>query len=758
MNKFCQTIAVSFAILTASQNSTAGVTHSNKKEYNQLKQFHKNRRLLVKYKDESSPINNKAHFSAGAYIVKSFDSPKIDVVEVAKGISIKAAIKAYENNPKVAFVEPDYELKAFFTPPPFIPPWEEEPKPPIDTKDPNLSEQWGLNNIGQNQGKNDADINASEAWEQLSDTTAPVIAVIDTGLNYKHPDLIKNSWINTEEIPNNGIDDDNNGVIDDVHGFNASSDNGDPMDDHGHGSHCSGIIAAEHNNPYGGRGLLPNAQIIGCKFLDANGSGSTSDAIECLEYLLKLKNRPNNPVNIVASSNSWGGSENSEALKDAIKAHQDAGILFIAAASNDYANNDLVDTYPSDYDLSNVISVAASDRKDTKADFSNFGKHTVHVAAPGAEIFSTVLGDKYDTWDGTSMATPFVSGLAGMIKIKYPHYDYKQIRNLIISSGTPVDSLKDLTISGRRIRAIDTNGQGALSCANQIVTQRLTPVENNFLVGSGGTISLSVMNINCEQPNGDVVITDSSGNAFTLLDNGEGADKTANDGVYSGFWSTDAAGIFTIYFPNNETLTVNVYDSSLLKPYTNEEEEFNYRSIEGTNLNLGDDTQASITLDFPIAFGGYSGFTELHISSNGVVSFSEADKFDFDNTALPLSDFTTFIAPYWDDLSPNDKGNVYYAVIGEAPNRELVIEWRNVERYGYYYDEPSTKTATFQVVFFENSSDVLFNYLDIDLGSVEYGNGGSATIGLQTNPDIFTQYSFNQTLLSSNKAIRFKKP
>ena len=113
---------------------------------------------------------------------------------------------------------------------------------------------------------------------------------------------------------------------------------------------------------------------------------------------------------------------------------------------------------------------------------------------------------------------------------------------------------------------------------------------------------------------------------------------------------------------------------------------------------------------------------------------------------------------YWDDLNPNDKGNVYYAVIGEAPNRELVVEWRNVERYGYYYDEPSTKTATFQVVFFENSSDVLFNYLDIDLGSAEYGNGGSATIGLQTNPDIFTQYSFNQTLLSSNKAIRFKKP
>lgn len=753
MNRFCRTIAVSYAILTLSQYAQANMVHANK-EYEQLKQHHKNRKLLVKYKEPGLGISNKAHFSAGAYVVKSFLEPSIDVVEVAKGISIKAAIKSYEKNPNVAYVEPDYELKAFFTPPPYLPP--ETPKPPVDQKDPNFFEQWGLNNNGEKQGNIDADINAVEAWKDLSNNNNEVvIAVIDTGVNVEHKDLQNKLWVNSEEIPNNGIDDDNNGVIDDIHGFNASSDTGDPNDDHGHGSHCSGIIAAEAENGVGGRGVAPNVKIIGCKFLDASGSGSTSDAIECMYYILELTKRAKNPVKVLATSNSWGGSENSLALRDAIKAHEEAGILFIAAASNDYSDNDQVDTYPADYDVSNVISVAASNRFDIKADFSNYGAHTVHVAAPGEEIFSTVLDNKYDTWDGTSMATPFVSGLAALIKMKYPEYDYKKIRNLIISSGTPLDSFKDLTISGRRIRAFDINGQGALSCKEQVVTKRLTPIKTNFLTGNNISTVFSVMNINCENPNGELVINDSNGYLFTLLDDGQGDDQTANDGVYTGSWSSKVAGNVSIYFPNDDVVTANVYDSEKLKAYTFKDEELKYRQITGINLLLNDDSETSFESEFPINFGGYENFNKIYVSSNGAISFTDNQNFSFDNTNLPVNNFNTFIAPYWDDLAPLNEENVYYEVIGEAPHRELVIEWRNVERFGYYYDKPSDKKMTFQVVFFENSSDLLFNYLDVDLGSSEFGNGAYATIGVQINEFIVTEYSFNKASITDNKAIRF---
>ena len=649
MNRFCRTIAISYSIITLSQYAQADMINENK-EYDQKKQYHKNRKLLVKYKEPGLSVNNKAHFSAGAYVVKSFTEPNIDVVEVAKGISIKAAIKSYEKNPNVEYVEPDYELKAFFTPPPFLPP--ETPKPPVGGKDPNFNEQWGLSNSGQKQGKVDADINAPEAWKELTDNQEEtVIAVIDTGININHDDLKHKLWVNTEEIPNNGIDDDNNGVIDDIYGFNAANDNGDPNDDHGHGSHCSGIIAAESENAFGGKGVSPNTKIIGCKFLDSSGSGSTSDAIECMYYVLDLTKREKNPVKVLATSNSWGGSENSQALRDAIKAHEEAGILFIAAASNDYSDNDAVATYPADYDVSNVISVAASNRFDAKSDFSNYGSHTVHVAAPGEEIFSTVLDNKYDTWDGTSMATPFVSGLAALIKMKYPEYDYKKIKNLIISSGTPLDSMKDLTISGRRIRAFDTNGQGALSCKDQVVTKRLTPIKSNFLTGNNIETVFSVVNINCENPNGEVTISDSNGASFRLLDDGTGPDQTENDGVYTGLWSSSSPGNVSIYFPNDDVVIANVYDSEKLKPYTFKEDDFNYRNISGTNLHLSDDSEASFESTFPINFGGYENFTTIHISSNGALSFSEDQNFSFENINLPVSGFSTFVSPYWDDRS-----------------------------------------------------------------------------------------------------------
>lgn len=764
MIKILRGLAIlTLGLTTLGLQSRASEYMYKKSEVESKKTKNQNRRILVRYKENTS-LNemDAAHFSAGAYVLKTFELPEnLEVVEVAKGISLNAALEYYREDKNVLYAELDAPWHAFMEPPP------SEPVDPVDPPegdriDPRFAEQWGLDNKGQTGGTIDVDINAPEMWEQFSGDENIVIAVIDTGINYNHPDLRHNVWTNPGEIPGNGIDDDGNGVIDDVHGFNAvvaetepsSAAAGDPMDDHGHGSHCSGIIAAEGLNKYGGRGVMPKAQIIGCKFLSADGGGSTSGAIACLDYLRNLKTREKDPVNIFATSNSWGGGPASQALEDAIRAHQEQGILFIAAASNDNRDNDVVDTYPADYPLANIVSVAATDHNDERAWFSNYGKRTVHVAAPGVDILSTVLGSEYEKMSGTSMATPFVTGLAGMIKANNPQLTYIQVKNLLMAGGTPVSSLENITISGRRIRGVDQNGLGSLTCQNQIVSGRLSPSVDRLLVPVGSSITLSALNINCAEPNGDIVVPlMPSRTQLVLDDNGIGIDNAANDGMYTREWVAEAPGRFQFLFPKDDRVTVNVYDPTQMRSYiANNEAEFQYRHIEGTALNAGDDWVATIDTPFPIKFGGETqAFDLLTVGSNGALSVTNTDPIDLNNTALPAEKYISLIAPYWDDLNPAaSEGDIYYATVGEAPNREFVVEWRNVRHYNSY------DSGTFEVVFFENSSDVLFNYLDVDFGSSTVDKGVSATIGIQTTRDHSVMLGYNSdTVIDSNKSIRF---
>ncbi len=758
-------LSLGFSVL--GQQSIASEYMYKKSEVESKKKKNQNRRLLVRYKDSAS-LNemDAAHFSAGAYVLKTFDLPEnLDLVEVAKGISMNAALEFYREDKNVIYAELDATWHAFMAPPPSDPVDPTDP-PEGDQIDPRFSEQWGLDNSGQTGGTADVDINAPEMWEKITGDKNIVIAVIDTGINYNHPDLKNNVWVNPGEIPGNGLDDDGNGVVDDVHGFNAVAAGveesgaadaaavGDPMDDHGHGSHCSGVIAAESQNKYGGRGIMQQAQIIGCKFLSADGGGTTSGAIACLDYLRNLKTRAKDPVDIFATSNSWGGGPASQALEDAIKAHQDEGILFIAAASNDSRDNDVVDTYPADYPLANIVSVAATDHNDEKAWFSNFGKRTVHVAAPGVDILSTVLGSDYEKMSGTSMATPFVAGLAGMIKANNPSLSYIQVKNLLMTGGVPVSGLENSTISGRRIRAIDQNGLGSLSCENQIVSGRLSPSVDRLLVPVGATITLSALNINCAEPNGDIVVPlMPSGKKIALSDNGIGIDSAPSDGMYTREWTAEEPGRFQFLFPKNDRVTVNVYDPARMRTYIQSNEEvFNYRHIQGTALNAGDDWVTTIDTPFPIKFGGETqAFDLVTIGSNGALSLTNTDPIDLGNLALPVDKYISLIAPYWDDLNPAaSEGDLYYETIGEAPNREFVVEWRNVRHYN------SQDAGTFEVVFFENSSDVLFNYLDVDFGTAAVDKGASATVGVQTTLDHSVMIVHNSAVLESNKGIRFK--
>lgn len=339
-----------------------------------------------------------------------------------------AVIEASENeaafllnaHSEIEYIEPNYTYHAF---------------------DADYDKQWGLSNTGKNSGswlfpgKKGMDINAEKAWGVTKGDRKIKIAVIDTGVDYNHEDLKENIMINEAELNGvAGVDDDGNGYVDDVYGMDFANNDSDPMDGHGHGTHCAGVIGASHNS-IGVRGVMANVEILPIQFLAANGSGSLEGAVKAINYAVSRG------VNIM--SNSWGGGGESQALEEAIKLAEDAGILFVAAAGNSNANNDVKPSVPATIALDNILSVGAMDGKGKKAKFSNYGAKSVHVFAPGVDIYSTVQGNKYKKMSGTSMACPFVSGVAGLIWANEPSLSVHDLKKKIMS--TTRDEAKELT-------------------------------------------------------------------------------------------------------------------------------------------------------------------------------------------------------------------------------------------------------------------------------------------------------------------------
>ncbi len=304
--------------------------------------------------------------------------------------------------------------------------------------DPSYSQLWGLHNTGQSGGVADADIDAPEAWNTTTGSRSVVVAVIDTGVDYTHPDLAANAWQNPGEIAGDGVDNDRNGFIDDVYGWDFANNDANPMDDNGHGTHVSGTIGAVGNNGVGVAGVNWQVSILGLKFLDGSGSGSTSAAIAAVNYATRM--RRDFGINVVASNNSWGGGGFSTALRDAIDAGGRAGILFVAAAGNESTNIDTTPSYPAGYTSESIISVAATDRLNQVASFSNVGVTNVDLAAPGVSIYSTLPGNRYGSYSGTSMATPHVTGAVALLAAANPNASAAQIRSAILSGATPVAS------------------------------------------------------------------------------------------------------------------------------------------------------------------------------------------------------------------------------------------------------------------------------------------------------------------------------
>jgi len=350
------------------------------------------------------------------------------------GAGVVAVTSWAAGSPLVASVEPDFVIAPAALP-----------------NEPSFGSLWGLHNTGQSGGLADADIDAPEAWQTTTGSRGVVIAVIDTGVDYTHRDLAANAWRNPGEIAGDGIDNDGNGFVDDVFGWDFANRDADPMDDNGHGTHVAGTIGAVGGNGTGVVGVNWQVSIMALKFLSGSGSGSTSGAIGAINYATRMKR--DFGVNVVATNNSWGGGGFSTSLRDAIAAGGRAGILFVAAAGNDGTNNDVTPHYPSNYTDDAVISVAATDRSNRLASFSNFGVASVDVAAPGASITSTLPGNRYGSYSGTSMATPHVAGIVGLMAAANPAATAAEIRTAILSTTTPVAALAGRMTTGGLVNA-----------------------------------------------------------------------------------------------------------------------------------------------------------------------------------------------------------------------------------------------------------------------------------------------------------------
>ena len=394
-------------------------------------------RILVTFSDaaalENAIVNSVSSNAPVISTIPFINSAVIGVRSGGRAAAVWDSVVEWSRRPGVRCAQPDFRGQILSTIP----------------DDADFSELWGMHNTGQSGGTPDADIDAPEAWETFTGTNTVVVASIDTGVDYNHEDLADNMWTNEGEIAGNGIDDDGNGVIDDVYGYNAVSNTGDPLDDNGHGTHTAGTFGAVGNNGIGVAGVVWDVQIMALKSMASNGSGYTSDVLECIEYMIDMK--VNHGVNVVASNSSWKVSSYDQALYDAIAAGNAAGIIFVASADNSNSNNDKIPVYPASFDLPGIISVAATDSKDLKASYSNWGPRTVDLGAPAQEIYSTLPDHDYGWMSGTSAATPFVTGAAAFIRGVNPSLTIAEVKEIILSTVDPLPTLAGVTVSGGRL-------------------------------------------------------------------------------------------------------------------------------------------------------------------------------------------------------------------------------------------------------------------------------------------------------------------
>jgi len=884
--------------------------------------FHKgfepsNNRILIKYKTKKSPRNIRSLTKKHKINhVRALDSATgWHVVSVPEQSEFKSTLARLKQNPGVAFAEPDYEIYLHSLP-----------------NDELYDQQWSFDdsNIPDSTGNS---INAPAAWDQTLADSSVVIAVIDTGIDYRHEDLINSIWINPGEIADNGVDDDGNGYIDDIYGIDSAANDSNPMDIQGHGTHVSGIIGAESNNGKGIAGVTWGTKILSCKVFSKDRGrlkGFVSDAVECLDYIYNLK--VNRGINIIASNNSWGWvGRPSFALKEAIERQMEAGILFVTSAGNWWADTDSLAAYPSVYGIPNILSVGATDADGELASFSNYGPRSVHIVAPGVSILSTYPGkeleedpetnpfqshyfndveESQDGWTregswglsstkslspdnswsdspdeeykddvdaslespvidlstangqelylaffatyeiesgfdyldvevsddggkswinlgsltgfqndwklsyfpipndmysdnfkmrfrfvsddyvtfggvyidnigvgvapdgldlssntyrelgGTSMAAPHVSGVAALLKSQSPSRDWIEIKNLIIAGGKPIESLSEKSISGRLLRAADTDGLGALTCEGQNVYALINPKGDDFTIASGTKINVEILNIECAASLYNILLDIKDSEERVLLkDDGNDGDAVAGDGVFSASLDGSLGASYEIEVDSEVSIKMKHVPGYFLASET----QAAFVSIGNTNSIDFDALEtglASFDLPFNINFrDDPEGLKRIAVSNNGyVILYNEGDEAWETPVAelnellpkyLPVEPLSNLIAPFWDNLYLSS-GGVYWAVEGESPNRKLIIEWNNMASFS------QGGSYTFQLHFFESRSDIEFWYQNIENFIETTHSGRYTAIGVQAANNHGQTYSFSSSVQNDSNVLIWK--
>ena len=702
-------------------------------------------RVIVKFKSGArASAADMALSRAGVRVKKRMRFSGVSVLEIVeKGKPVEEVIRSLKESGLVEYAEPDFIVHIDST----------FPAPPGDPYFPYL---WGLHNTGQEGGTEDADIDAPEAWDFTTGNSDVVVAVIDTGVDYNHEDLAENMWLNPREIPN-GVDDDGNGYVDDLFGINAITGSGNPYDDHSHGTHVAGTIGAQGGNGIGVVGVNWDTSIMALKFLDASGYGYDSGAIDCIEYAILMKLEYG--VNIRLINASWGGEDFSPGLKDSIREAQEAGILFVAAAGNWSLNTDTYPHYPSSYDLTSIVSVAATNRSDDLASFSNYGPVSVDFGAPGVEILSTTPGDTYAYYSGTSMAAPHVSGAAALIWGRYTSSDPEGMRTLLCDTVDEIPALQGRILCGGRL-----NLHNALqSCENGEIALVISPFDGFAVPIDRETVTtVSLSQCASSITAASVVVTPDNGDeSFSAHDDGVAPDIQANDGTYSAYWTPGNAGSLTLVVDAAfnggsvaESVTGEVIDvmRHVADPNLRPFEWIDATVGENAGIN-GDDTFVCIPIGFDFVFYGENK-EEVCISSNGFLTFAEEGASEYGNAAIPSQEAPNdLIAPYWDDLYPYAGGAVYHLLEGDAPNRRLTIEWFSVPYYG------TTGSATFEVTLLESTDWMVFQYLDVESGSPYHDLGRSATVGIENATGEFgVEYSYNEPAISNFMTIWVRRP
>jgi len=646
-------------------------------------------------------------------------------VKLPSGKSVKQAIAEAKKDPRIVRIEPNYKLKALAVP-----------------NDPYFNQLWAMRNTGQSGGTANADIDAVSAWNITTGSDTVIVAVIDTGIDYRHPDISANIWTNSHETAGNHADDDHNGYIDDVHGFNFIANDGNVIDLHSHGTHVSGTIAGRGNNSAGVTGVNWRCKLMACRFLDENGSGNTADAIEGINYAVA------NGANIL--SNSWGGGGYSAALASAITNAKNHGVLFVAAAGNDSIDCDSFAQYPASYDISNVISVAATDDIDELASFSNYGRNTVHLGAPGVGILSSVLHNNYAYYSGTSMATPHVAGVAALLLAKNPSMSLNELKARLIWTGDEVDSLSDTTITGRRL-----NAYNALSATPSMIV--ITPNIDTAMVhgynwpiawssiGGADTVDIYLLkagtnylqianNIsNTGEFSWNVPGTVPVGNNYRIqIDDGINSDiSDANFRI-----SDTPADYFTQLFSSYSNAFDLSNKSLLLTPDAStsrysacirEITDFYVDPAGSTNLNVGDDSYDTVSLTVHNVKLYGRGYNKFYVGANGYITFEQGD----DDFAESFSSHFAKkrISALFRDFDASQFGLVRYKELEDR----AVVTWEDVPEYA------TNNSNSFQVEMFY-AGQIRISWLTVSsLGGLVGISDGTGT-GADFSPSEISNY------------------